>query len=108
MYQGVYHGSKKHAPDLEKVLSRSWNNGMDKMIITGGSVADSKKAIDLSRTDCKLLLSNLRLEVCPESLRNYEDLIELMKKYVREGSTIHTDFWKAYDCLSELGFIHKK
>ncbi|KAM3960328.1 deoxyribonuclease TATDN1 [Aphomia sociella] len=54
MYQGVYHGSKKHAPDLDKVLNRSWACGMDKMIITGGSLTDSKRAIDLSRTDSRL------------------------------------------------------
>lgn len=56
MYQGVYHGSKKHDPDLDKVLARSWDAGMDKMIITGGSLIDSKKAIDLSRSDCKYSL----------------------------------------------------
>lgn len=56
MYQGVYHGSKKHDPDLDKVLTRSWDAGMDKMIITGGSLIDSKKAIDLSRSDCKYSL----------------------------------------------------
>ncbi|XP_026492231.1 deoxyribonuclease TATDN1 [Vanessa tameamea] len=54
MYQGIYHGSKKHEPDLEKVLNRSWSAGMDKMIITGGSLLDSKKAIELSRTDSRL------------------------------------------------------
>lgn len=57
MYQGVYHGSKKHDPDLDKVLTRSWDAGMDKMIITGGSLIDSKKAIDLSRSDCKYSLA---------------------------------------------------
>lgn len=55
MYQGVYNKSKKHEPDLDKVLERSWANGMSKMIITGGSLSDSKKAIDLSYTDGKLL-----------------------------------------------------
>lgn len=55
MYQGVYHGSKKHEPDLDKVLRRAWDNGMDKMIITGGSLNDSKKAIDLANSDCKFL-----------------------------------------------------
>ncbi|XP_013162558.1 PREDICTED: putative deoxyribonuclease TATDN1 isoform X1 [Papilio xuthus] len=54
MYQGVYHTSKKHEPDLDRVLERSWANGMCKMIITGGSLIDSKKAIDLSYTDSRL------------------------------------------------------
>lgn len=55
MYQGVYHGSKKHEPDLVKVLNRSWDTGMDKMIITGGSLVDSKKAIEMSHIDCKYI-----------------------------------------------------
>ncbi|PZC74353.1 hypothetical protein B5X24_HaOG207954 [Helicoverpa armigera] len=54
MYQGVYHGSKKHEPDLDVVLARSWNAGLDKMIITGGSLTDSKTAIDLARSDARL------------------------------------------------------
>ncbi|KAL0829808.1 hypothetical protein ABMA28_003291 [Loxostege sticticalis] len=51
---------------------------------------------------------DLRLEVCPDNQRNADVLVQLIKKHVREGSTKHTDFWKAYDCLPEHGYIHKK
>lgn len=51
---------------------------------------------------------DLRLEVCPENIRSAEALIPLIKKHVNPGTTIHTDYWKAYDCLSEHGFVHKK
>ncbi|KAL0811986.1 hypothetical protein ABMA28_009384 [Loxostege sticticalis] len=51
---------------------------------------------------------DLRLEVCPDNQRNADVLVQLIKKHVREGSTIHTDFWKAYDCLPEHGYIHKE
>ncbi|VVD04827.1 unnamed protein product [Leptidea sinapis] len=34
MYQGVYHGSKKHQPDLTRVLERAWGSGVQSMIIT--------------------------------------------------------------------------
>lgn len=54
MYQGVYNDNKKHAPDLPDVLDRSWNQGMSKIIITGGSLEDSKKALDLAQTNDKL------------------------------------------------------
>lgn len=54
MYQGIYHRSKKHEPDLDTVLKRAWSGGLDKIIITGGSLADSRKAIDLSRTSTRL------------------------------------------------------
>ncbi|KAE8746490.1 hypothetical protein FOCC_FOCC006725 [Frankliniella occidentalis] len=54
MYQGIYHESKKHAPDLSDVLIRAWNQGLTKIIITGGSLEDSKKALDVAKTDAKL------------------------------------------------------
>ncbi|KAK3920632.1 Putative deoxyribonuclease TATDN1 [Frankliniella fusca] len=54
MYQGVYHESKKHAPDLCDVFTRAWNQGLTKIMITGGSLEDSKKALDLAKTNDKL------------------------------------------------------
>lgn len=51
MYSGIYNGSSKHLPDLENVLERSWNAGLQKIIITGGSVEDSKKAIEMAKTN---------------------------------------------------------
>ena len=48
MYKGIYHGSKKHEGDLEAVLQRAWKIGMQKMIITGGSLEDSREALQLA------------------------------------------------------------
>lgn len=53
MYQGIYHGLQKHQPDLDKVLERSWNNNVSKIIITAGNIEDSKKALEIARTDGK-------------------------------------------------------
>lgn len=36
-----------------------------------------------------------------------EVLIPLIQKYV-ETTTIHTDCWRAYNCLGNFGYIHKK
>ena len=33
MYQGEYHGSKKHKPDLDAFLERAWKHGLDKIMI---------------------------------------------------------------------------
>ncbi|XP_067625182.1 uncharacterized protein [Eurosta solidaginis] len=52
--------------------------------------------------------NHIRMEVCPGNIRSAEVLIPLIKKHVVEGSTIHTDFWKAYDCLAEYGYEHRK
>ncbi|CAK1581892.1 unnamed protein product [Parnassius mnemosyne] len=51
---------------------------------------------------------DLGLEVCPENIRSADVLMPLIKKHVAEDTTVHTDFWRAYDCLGEHGYIHKK
>ena len=51
MYQGEYNGSKKHEPDLLQVLDRAWQSGLKSMIITGGSLSDAAKAIELSKQE---------------------------------------------------------
>ncbi|XP_045622883.1 deoxyribonuclease TATDN1 isoform X3 [Procambarus clarkii] len=54
MYQGVYHGSKKHVADLDDVLKRAWEAGLSKMIITGTSLSDSKTALELAKSNGQL------------------------------------------------------
>lgn len=54
MYQGVYHGNKKHEADLDLVLKRAWDGGLNKMIITGTSLSDSKTALELAKTNKQL------------------------------------------------------
>ena len=56
MYQGEYHGKTKHKPDLDSVLQRSWQHGLDKMIITGGSLEDAKKALEAAKLSGKSFL----------------------------------------------------
>ncbi|XP_011407800.2 PREDICTED: putative deoxyribonuclease TATDN1 isoform X2 [Amphimedon queenslandica] len=48
MYQGVYYGKNCHPPDLDSVLKRSYETGVEKIIVTGGSLSDCKDALQLS------------------------------------------------------------
>lgn len=54
MFQGIYHGSVKHQPDLDQLLLRSWSAGVDKIIITGTSLSESRSALDLCAKDSRL------------------------------------------------------
>lgn len=40
--------------------------------------------------------------------RKASNLIPILKEYVLPGTTIISDYWKAYDKLNEHGFIHQK
>ncbi|CAI5993210.1 unnamed protein product, partial [Closterium sp. NIES-64] len=54
MFQGCYHGKQAHPPDLQAVLSRAWEAGVEKIIITGGSLEESRAALALAETDDRL------------------------------------------------------
>lgn len=54
MFQGFYGGSQKHPADLDRVLDRAWQNGLDKIIITVGTLNEFDGALNLASTDSKL------------------------------------------------------
>uniref|UniRef100_A0A7S0YMN6 TatD related DNase n=1 Tax=Polytomella parva TaxID=51329 RepID=A0A7S0YMN6_9CHLO len=43
-----------HSPDLDRVLDRAWESGVQKIIITGGSLSESEEALKLALTDDRL------------------------------------------------------
>lgn len=48
MFQGIYNGTKKHACDFDSLLLRSRQSGIDKMIITAGTLKDSREALTIA------------------------------------------------------------
>lgn len=51
MFRGLYNGSQKHPDDLDIVLQRAWRSGLDKIIVTVGSINDHGDAIKLVQKD---------------------------------------------------------
>ena len=51
MYMGIYNGKKKHESDIDSILSRAWDAGLQKMMITGTTLSDSKKSIEMAKTN---------------------------------------------------------
>ncbi|KAI0715392.1 Mg-dependent DNase [Earliella scabrosa] len=49
VFRGLYHGKRKHDDDLEAMLERSRAAGVKSMIITGGSLHESKEALELAK-----------------------------------------------------------
>lgn len=51
MFRGIYGRSQKQEADLNHVLDRAWDNGMEKMIVTVGTLNDAKEALELVSKD---------------------------------------------------------
>ncbi|KAM7345574.1 deoxyribonuclease TATDN1 [Cochliomyia hominivorax] len=54
MFRGLYGGSRKHQDDLELILNRSWQQGLQKMIITVGTLNEADEALTMSAKDDRL------------------------------------------------------
>jgi TatD DNase family protein len=49
MYRGEYHGKSRHASDLENVVKRAREAGVERILITGTSLSESRAALDLAK-----------------------------------------------------------
>lgn len=54
MYSGVYNGKQSHRGDLDSVLDRAWAIGIDRMIVTAGTLEEAKEALALCERDPRL------------------------------------------------------
>ncbi|XP_071904517.1 uncharacterized protein [Coffea arabica] len=54
MFKEIYNGKKYHVVDIVAVLSRAWSAGVDRIIVTGGFLEESKEALAIAETDARL------------------------------------------------------
>jgi TatD DNase family protein len=48
MYSGEYNGSARHPPDLAAVVGRARAAGVERVMVTGGSLEESRAAVELA------------------------------------------------------------
>ncbi|MCO5551116.1 hypothetical protein L7F22_004613 [Adiantum nelumboides] len=95
MFKGIYHGKRYHASDLLAVLQRAWNSGVDRIIVTGGSLEESREALSLAETDGRLFCTVgvhptrcSEFEASGNSEKHLKDLLELAKEGVAKGKVV--------------------
>jgi TatD DNase family protein len=84
-YQGEYNGSKYHEADLDAVLQRAWAVGVEKIIITAGTLSESRQALELARTDERLFCT---VGVHPTRCGEFEAFAEGPEAYMAELSSV--------------------
>ncbi|XP_074264546.1 uncharacterized protein LOC141587029 [Silene latifolia] len=95
MFKGVYHGKQCHVPDIQAVLSRAWSAGLDRIIVTGGSLEESREALAIAETDGRLFCT---VGVHPTRCSEFEEsgdpeghfqaLLSLAKQGVEKGKVV--------------------
>lgn len=48
--EGIYHGKKRHEPDFQQVLNRACESGVTHVVLTAGTLKESRRALELVRS----------------------------------------------------------
>ena len=87
--------------DETKIGKRKNNKGhkVDGVWVIGG--------IERSQLKNKVKNENRKSFFIPIEKRNISNIDEIIKKYVKKGTTINTDCWKGYNNLNNIGYKHQ-
>ncbi|KAF7818863.1 putative deoxyribonuclease TATDN1 [Senna tora] len=95
MFKGIYNGKQCHVSDIATVLSRAWSAGVDRIIVTGGSLEESREALAIAETDGRLFCT---VGVHPTRCKEFEEggdpekhfqaLLSLAKEGIQKGKVV--------------------
>ncbi|KAH9674283.1 TatD related DNase [Citrus sinensis] len=129
MFKGIYHGKQCHASDIATVLSRAWSSGVDRIIVTGGSLEESKEALAIAETDgrlfctvgvhptrckvsdcfleCLLYDCSGEFEESGDPEKHFQALLSLAKEGIEKGKVVAIgecglDYDRLHFCPSEI------
>nr|GMC88779.1 putative deoxyribonuclease TATDN1 [Ipomoea batatas] len=114
MFKGIYNGKQYHAADIQAVLKRAWTAGVDRIIVTGGSLEESKKALSIAESDARLFCTvgvhPTRCKEFDESWdpeKHFQELLLLAKEGVEKGKVVAIgecglDYDRLHFCPSEI------
>nr|CAB3503652.1 unnamed protein product [Digitaria exilis] len=95
MFKGIYHGKQCHVADIPAVLARAWAAGVDRVIVTGGSLNESREALEIAETDGRLFCTvGVHPTRCGEFEESgdpeghFQELLALAKEGIEKGKVV--------------------
>ncbi|KAJ3336047.1 TatD DNase [Gonapodya sp. JEL0774] len=86
MFRGIYHGKRVHADDFVQVLQRAKGSNVVGMMITGGTLEESKEALELAKSDPSLFSTvGCHPTRCKEFLADPEAYYNQLLQVAQEG-----------------------
>lgn len=96
MFTGNYHGSQKHAGDLDSVIARAKAFNVDRVLITASNIQESKDHFDLVRAHPEIFYSTAGVHPCTvaeefygkevNSQEAYDSKLHQLKQTIEEGA----------------------
>ena len=85
--------------EIQCEMKSIWLNGVSLKCVTLDGVSRGCGMVERGTGKCVLV-------ACPNNKRDAATLIPLIQSYVRPGTIIMTDGWRAYSQLPNLGYHH--
>ncbi|KEH24255.1 putative exodeoxyribonuclease I [Medicago truncatula] len=114
MFKGIYNGKQCHVADIPTVLNRAWAAGVHRIIVTGGSLQESREALAIAETDgrlfCTVGVHPTRCKEFEESgdpEKHFQDLLSLAKEGIQKGKVVAVgecglDYDRLHFCPAEI------
>ncbi|XP_028218044.1 putative deoxyribonuclease TATDN1 isoform X1 [Glycine soja] len=114
MFKGIYHGKQCHVSDIATVLNRAWAAGVTRIIVTGGSLEESREALAIAETDgrlfCTVGVHPTRCKEFEESgdpEKHFQALLSLAKEGIQKGKVVAIgecglDYDRLHFCPAEI------
>ncbi|GAA0163222.1 endodeoxyribonuclease [Lithospermum erythrorhizon] len=114
MFKGIYNGKQYHVADIQAVLSRAWRAGVDRIIVTGGSLEESREALAIAEMDARLFCT---VGVHPTRCKEFDEsgdpenhfqaLLSLAKEGIQKGKVVAIgecglDYDRLHFCPSDI------
>ncbi len=108
MYKGNYRGKQRHDADLDDVLQRAWDSGLDRIIVTAGTLEESRQALEIAKTDERLFCSaGVHPTRCSQEFgdtdESWTEYLQQLRSFIEEGLD-----QGSLVCLGELGLDYAR